>query len=64
MKTYTGFDGDYMIMSEHSIDHHKRDGTTVHYMSTIEIKDFSDKVAIEKIIKEQKEKKRAPFGSC
>lgn len=57
MQTYMGFDGEYTIMSEISIEHRKKDGTRKTYFSTFEIKNLSDRMEVERIIKEMKAKK-------
>jgi len=64
-KDYMGFDGTYTVHGDHSIDHRKKDGTTAHYMSTFEIKNLSDQMEVERIIRKEKEKKRqsGSFGS-
>lgn len=57
MKTYMGFDGEYTIMSETIIEHRKKDGTRKTYFSTIEIQNLSDRMEVERIIKEMKAKR-------
>ena len=52
MQTYMGFDGEYTIMSEISIEHKKKDGTRKDYFSTFEIKNLNDRMEVERVIKE------------
>ena len=58
MKSYMGFDGEYTIMGKSSIEHRKKDGTRKSYMSTMEIKNLSDQMEVDRIIKKQEEDDR------
>lgn len=64
-RDHMGSDGTYTINSDSSIHHRKKDGTTAHYLSTLQIKNLSDQMEVERIIREEKEKKRrsSSFGS-
>ena len=53
MKTIYGLDGEYTVWSKIQIEHKKRDGTTVTYSSTMEIKDLGDKRKVEQYLKDQ-----------
>ena len=53
MKTIFGLDGVYTVFSKFQIEHKKRDGTTVTYSSTMEIKDLGDRRKVEQYLKDQ-----------
>ena len=53
MKTIFGLDGVYTVWSKIQIEHKKRDGSTVTYSSTMEIKDLGDKRKVEQYLKEK-----------
>ncbi|MDO9542351.1 MAG: hypothetical protein Q7J98_08515 [Kiritimatiellia bacterium] len=57
MKISIGFDGEYTIMSKTSIEHRKKDGTRKTYFSAFEIQNLSDRMEVERIIKEMKVKR-------
>ena len=56
MKTYMGFDGEYTILGKANIEHRRKDGTRKTYMSTMEIKNLSDQMEVERIIKNEEKR--------
>ncbi len=55
-RTHVGLDGTYSITSDRSIDHHRKDGTTCHYTGVWQIPSTIDRMDVERLFKEEREK--------